>query len=174
MKLGNLVSEIQLESKLGDEFADIGDELAQELKDELENQDELNEVVMSIVAYVMFSNGIMALTSKLVKRISKKYDFGKGVSAAEKIEAFAKANDDRFMYPIRKAVSLFTKDEAKIKKVTHILFAVVVLSMALNAGMEVFDLIKNSDFMQSSVNSLRTAVGGTKVHALVRTIARLL
>ena len=73
-----------------------------------------------------------------------------------------------------KAVSLFTKDEAKIKKVTHILFAVVVLSMALNAGMEVFDLIKNSDFMQSSVNSLRTAVGGTKVHALVRTIARLL
>ena len=39
---------------------------------------------------------------------------------AEKIEAFAKANDDRFMYPIRKAVSLFTKDEAKIKKVTHI------------------------------------------------------
>ena len=92
----------------------------------------------------------------------------------EKIEAFAKANDDRFMYPIRKAVSLFTKDEAKIKKVTHILFAVVVLSMALNAGMEVFDLIKNSDFMQSSVNSLRTAVGGTKVHALVRTIAKLL
>ena len=172
MKLKEIVSEIQ-ESKIGDEFADIGDELAQELKDELENQDELNEVVISIVAYVMLSNGIMGLTSKLVKRISKKYDFGKGVST-EKIEAFAKANDDRFMYPIRKAVSLFTKDEAKIKKVTHILFAVVVLSMALNAGMEVFDLIKNSDFMQSSVNSLRTAVGGTKVHALVRTIAKLL
>ena len=132
MKLGNLVSEIQLENKLGDEFADIGDELAQELKDELENQDEINEVVMSIVAYVMLSNGIMGLTSKLVKRISKKYNFGKG-QAGRKIEAFAKANDDRFMYPIRKAVSLFTKDEAKIKKVTHILFAVVVLSMALNA-----------------------------------------
>ena len=84
MKLGSLVSEIQLENKLGDEFADIGDELAQELKDELENQDELNEVVMSIVAYVMLSNGIMGLTSKLVKRISKKYDFGKGVSAMKK------------------------------------------------------------------------------------------
>ena len=116
----------------------------------------------------------MGLTSKLVKRISKKYEFGKGVSAAEKIEAFAKANDDRFMYPIRKAVSLFTKDEAKIKKVTHILFAVVVLSMALNAGLEVFDLIKNSDFMQSSVNSLRTAISGNKVHTLIRTIGKLL
>ena len=116
MKLKEIVSEIQ-ESKIGDEFADIGDELAQELKDELENQDELNEVVISIVAYVMLSNGIMGLTSKLVKRISKKYDFGKGVSAdLEKIEAFAKANDDRFMYPIRKAVSLFTKDEAKNQK----------------------------------------------------------
>ena len=46
--------------------------------------------------------------------------------------------------------------------------------MALNVGMEVFDLIKNSDFMQSSVNSLRTAVGGTKVHALVRTIAKII
>ena len=88
MKLRTIVSEIQ-ESKLGNEFADIGDELAQELKDELENSDELNEVIMSIVAYVMLSNGIMGLTSKLVKRISKKYDFGKGVSAAEKIEAFA-------------------------------------------------------------------------------------
>ena len=84
MKLGSLVSEIQLESKLGDEFADIGDELAQELKDELENQDELNEVVMSIVAYVMLSNGIMGLTSKLVKRISKKYNFGKGRVAQRK------------------------------------------------------------------------------------------
>ena len=173
MKLRTIVSEIQ-ESKLGNEFAEIGDELAQELKDELENSDELNEVIMSIVAYVMLSNGIMGLTSKLVKRISKKYDFGKGVSAAEKIEAFAKANDDRFMFPIRKAVSLFTKDEAKIKKVTHILFAVVVLSMALNAGLEVFDLIKNSDFMQSSVNSLRTAISGNKVHTLIRTIGKLL
>ena len=75
-ELGSLVSEIQLENKLGDEFADIGDELAHKLKDELENQDEINEVVMSIVAYVMLSNGIMGLTSKLVKRISKKYNFG--------------------------------------------------------------------------------------------------
>lgn len=174
MKLRTIVSEIQ-ESKLGDEFADIADELADKLEDELDTASAIQEeIVLSIVAYVMLSNGIMGLTSKLVKRISKKYNFGKGQAAAEKIEAFAKANDDRFMYPIRKAVSLFTKDEARIKKVTHILFAVVVLSMALNAGMEVFDLIKNSDFMQSSVNSLRTAVGGTKVHALVRTIAKLL
>ena len=51
MKLSSLVS--TNESKLGDEFADIDDELAQELKDELENQDELNEVVMSIVAYML-------------------------------------------------------------------------------------------------------------------------
>ena len=174
MKLGSLVSEIQLESKLGDEFADIGDELAQELKDELENQEQVNEVVLSIVAYVMLSNGIMGLLSKLVKRISKKYDFGKGQAAAEKIENFVKANDKRFMFPIRKAVGLFTKDEKQINKVTHILFALVVLLMAFNAGIEVFDLIKDSEFMQSSVNSLRTAVGGTKVHALVRTIARLL
>ena len=127
MKLRTIVSEIQ-ESKLGDEFADIADELADKLEDELDTASAIQEeIVLSIVAYVMLSNGIMGLTSKLVKRISKKYDFGKGVSAAEKIEAFAKANDDRFMYPIRKAVSLFTKDEAKIKKVTHILFAIVAL-----------------------------------------------
>lgn len=174
MKLGSLVSEIQLESKLGDEFADIGDELAQELKDELENQEQVNEVVLSIVAYVMLSNGIMGLLSKLVKRISKKYDFGKGQAAAEKIENFVKANDKRFMFPIRKAVGLFTKDEKQINKVTHILFALVVLLMAFNAGIEVFDLIKDSEFMQSSVNSLRTAVGGTKVHALARTVTKLL
>jgi hypothetical protein len=174
MKLGSLVSEIQLESKLGDEFADIGDELAQELTDELENQEQVNEVVLSIVAYVMLSNGIMGLLSKLVKRISKKYDFGKGQAAAEKIENFVKANDKRFMFPIRKAVGLFTKDEKQINKVTHILFALVVLLMAFNAGIEVFDLIKDSEFMQSSVNSLRTAVGGTKVHALARTVTKLL
>ena len=39
---------------------------------------------MSIVAYVMLSNGIMGLTSKLVKRISKKYNFGKGQAAQRK------------------------------------------------------------------------------------------
>jgi len=174
MKLGSLVSEIQLESKLGNEFVDIADELAKELKDELENQEQLNEVVLSIVAYVMLSNGIMGLLSKLVKRISKKYEFGKGQAAAEKIENFVKANDKRFMFPIRKAVGLFTKDEKQINKVTHILFALVVLLMAFNAGIEVFDLIKDSEFMQSSVNSLRTAVGGTKVHALARTVTKLL
>jgi len=174
MKLGNVVSDIQLESKLGKEFVDIADELAQELKDQLENQNQVNEVVVSIVAYVMLSNGIMGLLGKLVKRISRKYDFGKGQAAAEKIENFVKANDKRFMFPIRKAVGLFTKDEKQINKVTHILFALVVLLMAFNAGLEVFDLIKDSEFMQSSVNSLRTAVGGTKVHALARTVTKLL
>ena len=174
MKLGNVVSDIQLESKLGKEFVDIADELAQELKDQLENQNQVNEVVVSILAYVMLSNGIMGLLGKLTKRISKKYNFGKGQAAAEKIESFVKANDKRFMFPIRKAVGLFTKDEAQINKVTHVLFALVVLLMAVNAGIEVFDLIKNSDFMQSSVNSLRTAVGGTKVHALARTVTKLL
>ena len=174
MKLGKVVSDIQLESKLGNEFVDIADELAQELKDELENQNQVNEAVVSIVAYVLLSNGIMGLLGKLVKRISKKYDFGKGHAAADKIENFVKANDKRFMFPIRKAVSLFTKDEKQINKVTHILFALVVLLMAFNAGIEVFDLIKDSEFMQSSVNSLRTAVGGTKVHALARTVTKLL
>ena len=59
MKLGKVVSDIQLESKLGNEFVDIADELAQELKDELENQNQVNEAVVSIVAYVLLSNGIM-------------------------------------------------------------------------------------------------------------------
>ena len=120
----------------------------------------------------MLSNGIMGLLSKLVKRISKNTTLVKD-KAAEKIENFVKANDKRFMFPIRKAVGLFTKDEKQINKVTHILFALVVLLMAFNA-IEVFDLIKDSEFMQSSVNSLRTAVGGTKVHALARTVTKLL
>lgn len=174
MKLVEIVDDILTESASSD-FLNIADELADKLEDELDTASAIQEeIVLSIVAYVMLSNGIMGLLSKLVKRISKKYDFGKGQVAAEKIENFVKANDKRFMFPIRKAVGLFTKDEKQINKVTHILFALVVLLMAFNAGIEVFDLIKDSEFMQSSVNSLRTAVGGTKVHALARTVTKLL
>ena len=174
MKLVEIVDDILSESASSD-FLNIADELADKLEDELDSASAIQEeIVLSIVAYVMLSNGIMGLLSKLVKRISKKYDFGKGQAAADKIENFVKANDKRFMFPIRKAVSLFTKDEKQINKVTHILFALVVLLMAFNAGIEVFDLIKDSEFMQSSVNSLRTAVGGTKVHALARTVTKLL
>ena len=174
MKLVEIVDDILSESASSD-FLNIADELADKLEDELDSASAIQEeIVLSIVAYVMLSNGIMGLLGKLVKRISKKYDFGKGQAAAEKIENFVKANDKRFMFPIRKAVSLFTKDEKQINKVTHILFALVVLLMAFNAGIEVFDLIKDSEFMQSSVNSLRTAVGGTKVHALARTVTKLL
>jgi hypothetical protein len=174
MKLADIVDDIKLESASTD-FLDIAGEIADHLENELEDATAIQkEIVLSIVAYVMLSNGIMGLISKLVKRISKKYDFGKGQIAAEKIESFVKSNDKKFMYPIRKVVSLFTKDEKQINKITHILFALVVLLMALNAGIEVFDLIKDSEFMQSSVNSLRTAVGGSKVHALVRTVTKLL
>lgn len=174
MKLVEIVDDILSESASSD-FLNIADELADKLEDELDSASAIQEeIVLSIVAYVMLSNGIMGLLGKLVKRISKKYDFGKGQAAADKIENFVKANDKRFMFPIRKAVSLFTKDEKQINKVTHILFALVVLLMAFNAGIEVFDLIKDSEFMQSSVNSLRTAVGGTKVHALARTVTKLL
>ena len=174
MKLVEIVDDILSESASSD-FLNIADELADKLEDELDSASAIQEeIVLSIVAYVLLSNGIMGLLGKLVKRISKKYDFGKGHAAADKIENFVKANDKRFMFPIRKAVGLFTQDKKQINKVTHILFALVVLLMAFNAGIEVFDLIKDSEFMQSSVNSLRTAVGGTKVHALARTVTKLL
>ena len=174
MKLLGIVDDILLESASTD-FADIANELADKLESELESATAIQEeIALSILAYVMLSNGVMGLLGKLTKRISKKYNFGKGQAAAEKIESFVKANDKRFMFPIRKAVGLFTKDEKQINKVTHVLFALVVLLMAVNAGIEVFDLIKDSEFMQSSVNSLRTAVGGTKVHALARTVTKLL
>lgn len=174
MKLVEIVDDILLENASSD-FVKIADDLADKLEFELEDAVSIQEeLALSILGYVLVSNGIMGLLGKLVKRISKKYDFGKGQAAAEKIENFVKANDKRFMFPIRKAVGLFTKDEKQINKVTHILFALVVLLMAFNAGIEVFDLIKDSEFMQSSVNSLRTAVGGTKVHALARTVTKLL
>ena len=43
MKLGKVSFRYTLESKLGDEFFDIGDELAQDLKDELENQEQVKK-----------------------------------------------------------------------------------------------------------------------------------
>lgn len=174
MKLVEIVDDILLENVSSD-FVKIADDLADKLEFELEDAVSIQEeLALSILGYVLVSNGIMGLLGKLVNRISKKYDFGNGQVAAEKIENFVKANDKRFMFPIRKAVGLFTQDKKQINKVTHILFGLVVLFMALNAGSEVFDLIKNSEFMKSSVNSIRTAVGSLKVHALVKTITKLL
>ena len=170
MKLGNVVSDIQLESKLGKEFVDIADELAQELKDQLENQNQVNEVVVSILAYVMLSNGIMGLLGKLTKRISKKYNFGKGQAAAEKIESFVKANDKRFMFPIRKAVGLFTKDEKTKNTVTDGLFALLLLGLGAKAGTEAFSAIRKSNFIAGGVSGVKAALKGKDITTLVQDI----
>ena len=76
------------ESSLSDyyKYAESIKKLADKLESELESATAIQkDIALSILAYVMLSNGIMGLLGKLTKRISKKYNFGKGQAAAKKI-----------------------------------------------------------------------------------------
>ena len=67
------------EDQFEDDLAKIGNALADEIKDELEDhKDELNEVagVVSIIGYILLSNTVANMLSKLAKKLSAKYEWG--------------------------------------------------------------------------------------------------
>jgi len=76
-----------------DDLAKVAKSLSSEIEDELEdNKKELNEVagVVGILGYILLSNTVANMLSKIAKRLSAKYEWGKGEEAAKKIYNFTK------------------------------------------------------------------------------------
>ena len=158
-----------------DDLAKMGKALADEIKDELEDhKDELNEVagVVGIIGYILLSNTVANMLSKLAKKLSVKYDWGKGEEAAKKIYNFTHKNEEAFKAPIRRIVGIFTKDEKKKKMISDILYAVVILLMAGQAGGNAVGYIKKAGYLKGGLYGLKAAVKGGEVATILKGVAQ--
>ena len=170
------------EDQFGAELDALGDQLAAEIKDELEDHKEeiqksdkeLNEIagVVGIIGYILLSNTVANMLSKFAKKQFAKRDWGKGEAAAKKIYDFTHKNEDAFKAPIKRIVSLFTKDAKKQKMISDILFAIVVLAMAGQAGGEAVSYLKKAGYLKGGLYGLKAAVKGTEVSNIIKNVVQ--
>jgi uncharacterized protein YjbJ (UPF0337 family) len=166
------------EDQFAAELDGFADQLAAEIKDELEDHKEeiqksdkeLNEIVgvVGIIGYILLSNTVANMLSKFAKNQFAKRDFGKGEAAAKKIYDFTHKNEEAFKAPIRRIVGLFTKDEKKKKMISDILYAIVILLMAGQAGGNAVGYIKKAGYIKGGLYGLKAAVKGTEVAQILK------
>ena len=170
------------EDQFGAELDSFADQLAGEIKDELEDHKEdiqksdkeVNEIVgvVGIIGYILLSNTVANMLSKFAKKQFAKRDWGKGEAAAKKIYDFTHKNEEAFKAPIKRIVSLFTKDAKKQKIISDILFAIVVLAMAGQAGGEAVGYIKKAGYLKGGLYSLKAAIKGTEVSNIIKNVVQ--
>ena len=170
------------EDQFGAELDAFGDQLAAEIKDELEDHKEdiqksdkeLNEIagVVGIIGYILLSNTVANMLSKFAKKQFAKRDWGKGEAAAKKIYDFTHKNEEAFKAPIRRIVGLFTKDEKKKKMISDILFAIVVLAMAGQAGGNAVSYVKKAGYLKGGLYGLKAAIKGTEVSNIIKGVVQ--
>ena len=170
------------EDQFGAELDAFADDLADEIKDELEDHKEdcqksdkeVNEIVgvVGIIGYILLSNTVANMLSKFAKKQFAKRDWGKGEAAAKKIYDFTHKNEDAFKAPIKRIVSLFTKDAKKQKMISDILFAIVVLAMAGQAGGNAVSYVKKAGYLKGGLYGLKSAIKGTEVSNIIKNVVQ--
>ena len=170
------------EDQFGAELDAFADDLADEIKDELEDHKEdiqksdkeVNEVALtvSIIGYILLSNTIANMLSKFAKKQFAKRDWGKGEAAAKKIYDFTHKNEEAFKAPIKRIVSLFTKDAKKQKMISDILFAIVVLAMAGQAGGNAVSYVKKAGYLKGGLYGLKAAIKGTEGSNIIKNVVK--
>jgi hypothetical protein len=155
------------------EFDALGSELATAIKGELEGkEEELNEIagVVGIIGYILLSNTVANMLAKFVKKQAEKRDWGKGKEAAEKIYKWTHDNEKAFQAPIKRIVGLFTKDEKKKDQIASILYAIVILMMAGQAGGNAVGYLKKASYLKGGLYTLKTLIKGKEVHTIFKDV----
>lgn len=159
------------EVEFDNEFDSLGDSLAGAIKSELEDhKDELNEVVgvVGILGYVLLSNTVANMLSKFAKNQFAKRDWGKGEEAAKKIEKWTHNNEVAFKAPIKRVVGIFTKNEKWKTIISDVLYAIVILLMAGQAGGNAVSYMKKASYLKGGLYSLKTLVKGGEVSTILK------
>ena len=154
-----------------EDFESMASILASKIGSELEGEkDEINEIagVVGIIGYILLSNTLANMLSKIAKRLSVKYQWGTGEAAAKKIYDFTHKNEEAFKAPIKRVVGLFTKDEKKKKLISDVLYAIVILLMAGQAGGDAVGYIKKAGYLKGGLYGLKAAVKGTEVAQILK------
>ena len=155
------------------EFDALGAELATAIEDELEGkEEELNEVagVVGIIGYILLSNTVANMLAKFVEKQAEKRDWGTGKEAAAKIYKWTHDNEKAFQAPIRRIVSLFTKDAKKLDQIASILYAIIILMMAGQAGGNAVGYLKKASYLKGGLYTLKSLVKGKEVHAIFKNV----
>ena len=163
------------EDQFENDLAIAGNELADEIKDELESKDvEINEIatVIGILGYILLSNAVANMLSGLSKKLFKKYNFGKGEAAAKKIYDFTHKNEEAFKAPIKRVVGIFTKNEKYKKIISDILYAIMILLMAGQAGGDAVAYIKKAGYLKGGLYGLKSLVKGTEVAVILKGVVQ--
>jgi hypothetical protein len=170
------------ESQFSSEISTFADQLAGEIEDELENHKEeiqntdkkLNEAagLIGIFGWILLSNTVANMISKFAKKLSAKYDWGKGEEAAKKIYDFTHKNEEAFKAPIKRVVSLFTKDEKKKKIISDVLYAIMIFAMAGSAGGDAVEYIKKAGWLKGGIYSLKAIIKGLEVNQILKGVVR--
>ena len=161
------------EKVFDNEFDALGAQLAGAIKNELgDKAKKLDEVagIVGIIGYILLSNTVANMLAKFVQKISKKYNWGKGEEAAKNIYKWTHDNEKAFKAPIRRIVGLFTKDEKKKDQISSILYAVVILMMAGQAGGNAVDYVKKASYHKGGLYGLKSAVKGKEVHTIFKDV----
>ena len=157
------------------EMDSLGDELADAIEDTLEDKkEELNEVIdpISILSYVLAGTTLTNILAKYVGKLFKKYNFGKGEAAAKKIYDFTHKNEEAFKAPIKRVVGVFTKNEKYKKIISDILYALVILGMAGQAGGDAVNYIKKAGYLKGGLYGLKSLVKGTEVAVILKGVVQ--
>ena len=155
------------------EFDALGDQLANAIEDELEGKaKKLDEVagIVGILGYILLSNTVANMLAKFAQKISKKYDWGKGQEAAKNIYKWTHDNEKAFQAPIRRVVALFTKDPKKQDQIASVIYAIVILLMAGQAGGNAASYLKKSSYLKGGLYSLKSLIKGKEVHTIFKDV----
>lgn len=161
------------EKAFDNEFDALGAQLAGAIKNELgDKAKKLDEVagIVGIIGYILLSNTVANMLAKFVQKISKKYNWGKGEEAAKNIYKWTHDNEKAFKAPIKRIVGLFTKDEKKKDQISSILYAVLILMMAGQAGGNAVGYVKKASYLKGGLYGLKSAVKGKEVHSIFKDV----
>ena len=159
------------EAEFDVEFDSLGNDLAGAIEGELEDKkDELNEVVgvIGILGYILLSNTVANMLSKFAKKQFAKRDWGKGEEAAKKIEKWTHNNEVAFKAPIKRVVGIFTKNEKWKAIISDVLYAIVILLMAGQAGGSAVGYLKKASYLKGGLYSMKALVKGGEVSTIIR------
>lgn len=144
--------------------------LAAELKDELQDQQQVEEAVdpISILGYLLALSSMINLIAKLAKKLFKKYKLPNAAKAAYDIEHWTHKFEESFKKPIELVVKLFVKDQAAVKKITHALFILLLLFYAFQAGEQLYKAFAQTETAKAGISSLKLALKGKDITNLIK------
>jgi len=144
----------------------IANILDKELKAKQGDKEQLDEAALTTaITVVLTGNALIGFISKMAKLLFKKLNWKKGEDFAEKVHHWAHDNEVAFQEPIRRVLSFFIKDKAKVEAHTKMIYALIIISMAAGYGADAVASLSKASWFKGALASLKTIAKGDEAIA---------